>query len=49
MDFISFLLEIASNPVAYGFVFFLYAVAAAVILPIPVEIGLFNSSVHPIG
>jgi len=49
MDFISFLIEIANNPVAYGIVFFLYAIAAAVFLPIPVEIGLFNSSVHPIG
>jgi len=49
MDLISFLLEIANNPPAYGFVFFLYAIATAVFLPIPVEIGLFNSSVHPIG
>jgi membrane protein YqaA with SNARE-associated domain len=48
MDFISFLLELVNDPVAYGIVFFLYAVAAAVFLPIPVEIGLFNTNVHPV-
>ena len=48
MDFISVLLELVNDPVAYGIVFFLYAVAAAVFLPIPVEIGLFNTNVHPV-
>ncbi len=48
MDFISFLMGLVNDPVAYGIVFFLYAVAAAVFLPIPVEIGLFNNNVHPV-
>ncbi len=41
-------MDLVNDPIAYGIVFFLYAVAAAVFLPIPVEIGLFNTSVHPV-
>ncbi len=34
---------LSKDPVAYSVVFFIYAVAATVFLPIPVEIGLFFS------
>jgi hypothetical protein len=40
---IQFLEGLSGDPVAYSIVFFLYAVAATVFLPIPVEIGLFFS------
>ena len=40
---IQFLEGLSSDPVAYSIVFFIYAVAATVFLPIPVEIGLFFS------
>jgi hypothetical protein len=40
---IGFLNSLSSDPVAYSIVFFLYAVAATVFLPIPVEAGLFFS------
>jgi membrane protein YqaA with SNARE-associated domain len=32
----------------YSFLFFIYVILAAIILPIPVEIGLFNPYVSPI-
>lgn len=47
MDFIGFLTSLATDPVLYSIVFFIYTVLAAVILPIPVEIGLFNFHMHP--
>lgn len=47
MDLIGFLTSLATNPVLYSIVFFTYTVLAAVILPIPVEIGLFNFNMHP--
>ncbi len=40
---IQFLEGLSNDPVAYTIVFFIYAVAATVFLPIPVEIGLFFS------
>lgn len=49
MELISFLLDLMSDPVSYGIVFFIYVVLAAIILPIPVEIGLFNPLFNPIG
>jgi membrane protein YqaA with SNARE-associated domain len=49
MDLISFLLDLVADPVSYGIVFFIYVVLAAIILPIPVEIGLFNPLFNPIG
>lgn len=49
MDFINLLLNLMKNPVYYSIIFFIYVVLAAVILPIPVEIGLFNPYFNPIG
>lgn len=49
MDLISFLLDLVADPVSYGIVFFIYVILAAIILPIPVEIGLFNPLFNPIG
>lgn len=49
MDLISFLLDLMADPVSYGIVFFIYVILAAIILPIPVEIGLFNPFFNPIG
>jgi hypothetical protein len=40
---IQFLESLSQDPLAYSIVFFIYAVAATVFLPIPVEIGLFFS------
>lgn len=48
MDLIAILIGAFENPLSYSIIFFIYAVLAAVILPIPVEIGLFNPYVHPI-
>jgi membrane protein YqaA with SNARE-associated domain len=48
MDFISILLSITGNPIQYSIIFFIYVILAALILPIPVEIGLFNPNIHPI-
>lgn len=42
MDLMQVLLDAMGNPLAYSLIFFIYVVLAAVILPIPVEIGLFN-------
>jgi len=41
-------MNLVNDPISYGIVFFLYSIAAAVFLPIPVEIGLFNTNVHPV-
>ncbi len=46
-DFISILSGVAGDPVLYSVVFFFYAIAAAVILPIPVEFGLILSPHTP--
>jgi len=48
MNFLDLMLNAVGNPVYYSIIFFIYVVLAAVILPIPVEIGLFNSSVSPL-
>ena len=48
MDFIEILLGAMQDPITYSIIFFIYVILAAVILPIPVEIGLFNSSMHPL-
>ena len=42
MDLMQVLLDAMGNPLSYSVIFFIYVVLAAVILPIPVEIGLFN-------
>ncbi len=48
MDLIGILTGLATNPLAYSILFLIYAILAAVILPIPVEIGLFNYHIHPV-
>ncbi|MEF8836205.1 MAG: hypothetical protein V5A76_08620 [Candidatus Thermoplasmatota archaeon] len=48
MDLIEILTNFATNPFAYSIVFFIYVILAAVILPIPVELGLFNIHIHPV-
>lgn len=52
MDYIqaawSLLEGVAHDPLLYTILFFLYAVAATVFLPIPVEFGLFLSSATPV-
>jgi membrane protein DedA with SNARE-associated domain len=39
-EFMQFLNQYSADPVAYGFIFFIYSVLATIILPLPVEIGL---------
>lgn len=48
MDLMGILWQAATNPISYSIIFFIYVVLAAVILPIPVEIGLFNPYMHPV-
>lgn len=48
MNFLDFLFGLTSNPFLYSLIFFVYVVLAVVILPVPVELGLFNPSVHPV-
>lgn len=47
MTLVDVLLNAVNDPVSYSLLFFIYVVLAAVILPIPVEIGLFNPFVSP--
>jgi membrane protein DedA with SNARE-associated domain len=46
-DFVSVLTGVAGDPILYSAVFFVYAVLAAIILPIPVEFGLILSPHTP--
>ena len=48
MDLIDILLGITGDPVVYSLLFFIYVILAVIILPIPVEIGLFNPSLNPL-
>lgn len=47
MNLMQVLLDAMSNPLSYAIIFFIYVVLAAVILPIPVELGLFNTGLPP--
>ncbi|MDW5563785.1 MAG: hypothetical protein SA339_11210 [Methanomassiliicoccus sp.] len=47
-DLVFFLEGLSQDPFIYSIVFFLYAVAATVFLPIPVEVGLFFSPETPV-
>ena len=47
MDFTGILLGAAQDPVVYSIIFFIYVILTVLILPIPVEIGLFNPYIHP--
>jgi hypothetical protein len=48
MNFIDFLLALVEDPITYSLIFFIYVILAAIILPIPVEIGLFNTNINPL-
>ncbi|KYK24352.1 hypothetical protein AYK25_00525 [Thermoplasmatales archaeon SM1-50] len=48
MDLIDILLNAITDPITYSIIFFIYVILAAIILPIPVEIGLFNPHITPI-
>lgn len=47
MSLMSILFSIGNDPLQYSILFFTYAILAAVVLPIPVEVGLFNFHIHP--
>ena len=47
-DLIDILLNAIEDPITYSLLFFIYVILAAVILPIPVEIGLFNPYINPV-
>lgn len=47
MDLIEILFGTMLNPVLYSIIFFIYVILTVLILPIPVEIGLFNPYIHP--
>jgi membrane protein DedA with SNARE-associated domain len=47
MDLIQILLGLMQDPLTYSILFFLYVILTVLILPIPVEIGLFNPYIHP--
>ena len=44
----SFLAQTAADPIAYSVVLFFYAILAAIVLPIPVEVGLLLSPHTPV-
>ena len=48
MDLIDILLNAFGDPISYSIIFLIYVILAAIILPIPVEIGLFNPYIHSI-
>jgi len=48
MDTISLLFNLFEDPFMYSIIFLIYAILAAIILPIPVEIGLLNPNMNPI-
>lgn len=48
MNIIDILINFLDNPVYYSIIFLIYVILAAIILPIPVEIGLFNPNMNPI-
>jgi uncharacterized membrane protein len=48
LELIDILLNTIENPITYSILFLIYVILAAIILPIPVEIGLFNPYIHPI-
>jgi len=47
MDLTGILLGATQDPITYSILFFIYVILAVLILPIPVEIGLFNPYIHP--
>jgi membrane protein DedA with SNARE-associated domain len=47
LDLTDILLNALGDPLTYSIIFFTYVILAAIILPIPVEIGLFNPYINP--
>jgi len=47
MNIISILMNFLEDPLMYSISFLIYVILAAIILPIPVEIGLFNPYMNP--
>jgi membrane protein YqaA with SNARE-associated domain len=48
MEIIDVMLNAVEDPLTYSIIFFIYVILAAIILPIPVEVGLFNSNINSI-
>lgn len=48
MNLVDLLLGMMSDPLLYSIIFLVYVILAVIILPIPVEIGLFNPFIHPL-
>ncbi len=48
MNLIEILLGFMQDPIMYSMIFFLYVILTVLILPIPVEIGLFNPYINPV-
>lgn len=48
MDITDLFLNTIQNPLIYGTVFLIYVILTVVILPVPVEIGLFNPYISPL-
>jgi membrane protein DedA with SNARE-associated domain len=48
VDLMQILFDAQNNPFMYSTIFFIYCMAAAVFLPLPVELGLFVGGVHPV-
>ena len=48
MDLLNILSGLVQDPISYSLLFFIYVILAAIILPIPVEIGLFNPFISPV-
>lgn len=46
MELIEILLGAMQDPISYSIIFFIYVILTVLILPIPVEIGLFNPYIH---
>jgi hypothetical protein len=47
-DFIKILTEISHDAALYLPLFFIYSILAVIILPIPIEAGLFNPYINPV-
>jgi len=47
MNPLEILLGLMQEPITYSIIFFIYVILTVLILPIPVEIGLFNPYIHP--
>ena len=48
MDLTGILFGTMQDPITYSILFFVYVILTVLILPIPVEIGLFNPYMHPV-